>query len=184
MDNEINYLQEIQKHIFKLIKDDSDYGREHSETIYIDKGFEILCSMAEGWRPWMGKFIGRHANESRTNAIWKEIEPELATSITAKIKEVKAKRIKMEINAVTAKALTSCAMKDAGLEYQFIAQKYRAKIGVRVGTKSKLVFYISYKKLAESLPAVIESATLLKECFGKLGKNVTIGKTGDWESWE
>ena len=88
------------------------------------------------------------------------------------------------INAVTAKALISIAMKDAGLEYIYTAQQFRAKIEVKISSKSKLTFFVGYKKLQDELSSLVESAKTIKENMVKLGGNATIKKILSIDSFE
>lgn len=70
--------------------------------------------------------------------------------------------MKQAISAISAEALVSTAMKGAGLQYQFIAQQYRAKVAVKLNERNKVVFFLSYKKIHEQLPDVIDSAKQLR----------------------
>lgn len=84
--------------------------------------------------------------------------------------------MQMNINAVTAKVILSNKMKAAGLEFIFTAQQYRAKLEVKISAKSKLTFFVSYKKVFVELDNLIESAKSIKENMEKLGGNATIKK--------
>jgi hypothetical protein len=100
------------------------------------------------------------------------------------IQNAKARQMIRQINTVSAQSLISNAMKEAGLEFQYEAQQYRAKISVKLTPNNKLVFYINYKKAAELLPGAIESARQAKELLAKLGNNASFKKCNGWEQWD
>ena len=75
-------------------------------------------------------------------------------------------------------------MKAAGLEFIFTAQQFRAKVEVKISPKSKLTFFVSYKKLQEELSSLIESAKSIKENMEKLGGNATIKKIFSTDNFE
>ena len=80
--------------------------------------------------------------------------------------------------------LISNKMKAAGLEFIFTAQQFRAKVEVKISAKSKLTFFVSYKKLQEELSSLIESAKSIKENMEKLGGNATIKKIFSTDNFE
>ena len=75
-------------------------------------------------------------------------------------------------------------MKAAGLEFIFTAQQYRAKLEVKISAKSKLTFFVGYKKLQDELSSLVESAKAIKENMVKLGGNATIKKIFSTDSFE
>ena len=75
-------------------------------------------------------------------------------------------------------------MKDAGLEYIYTAQQFRAKIVVKISSKSKLTFFVGYKKLQDELSSLVESAKVIKENMEKLGGNATIKKIHSTDNFE
>ena len=75
-------------------------------------------------------------------------------------------------------------MKEAGLKHQFTAQTHRAKVSVLITDNRALTTYISYKKLYEQLPRLIESLKVIMHELESLGSLVSINKaynTFDWE---
>ena len=75
-------------------------------------------------------------------------------------------------------------MKNTELEFIFTAQQFRAKIEVKISPKSKVTFFVSYKKLQEELSSLIESAKSIKENMEKLGGNATIKRIFSTDNFE
>ena len=76
------------------------------------------------------------------------------------------------------------AMKEAGLKHQFTAQTHRAKVSVLITDNRALTTYISYKKLYDQLPNVIESLKIIRHELKSLGSLVTINKAYNVLDWE
>ena len=184
MESREYFLKEIHKQIRNEIRENVKYRIEKPESRYLAMCQEMVCATSRGWKPRLGRLIGKNKDENATRALWADIEQEVAAMISEEIRLAKANRMKIEINAVTSKAMISCGMKAAGLEFQFTPQQYRAKVAVKIAPKGKVVFYISYNKTQELLPTIIESAQELKESFGKISRIATIQKASITECWE
>jgi hypothetical protein len=88
-----------------------------------------------------------------------------------------------EIRQLTAQAQINEAMNEAGLKCLIIPQTYRAKVAVKLGSKNKVVFYISYKNTQEDLDRCINSAKQLVALMDSLGKGASIQKMMPYENW-
>ena len=179
-----NFIKEIHRLIREEIRDNVKYGIEKPESRYLAVCQEFVCATSRGWKPKFGRLIGKNKEENDVNALWREIKQEVAAMISEEIRLAKAHQMKVEINAVTSKALISRSLKEANLEFQFTPQQYRAKVAIKIAPKGKLVFYISYKRTQELLPTIIESALEVKKDFEKISKIATIQKASVTECWE
>lgn len=179
------YIAKIQQLIRPEMRENIKCGFEKSEIQYLERCRKLFYSMKSGTPTALARFFGNgKKEEQQTHELWKELEPEVNLMISGTLRSIKAQQMKSAINAVTAKSLIMCGMADAGLQFSFTAQRYRAKIEVKLSDTSKLVFYVNYKKAIEVLPTVIESAKIIKENIGKLGSGAVINKICGWESWE
>ena len=75
-------------------------------------------------------------------------------------------------------------MKNTELEFIFMAQKFRAKVEVKISPKSKVTFFVSYKKVFDELDNLIESAKSIKENMEKLGSTATIKRIFSTDNFE
>lgn len=116
--------------------------------------------------------------------VWEEIKPEVIETIEKFLKDFRHKKLTKEIKAATAKAAIAAAMKEAGLKHQFTAQTHRAKVSVLITDNRALTTYISYKKLYDQLPSVIESLKIIRHELKSLGSLVTINKVYNVLDWE
>lgn len=178
------YLKAVNKLIRSDIKSDIKNNINKSEKDYMSYCLEYLNKLHNGWDPSSRWFYGGRGKNDDAYALWVDAKQELSDMIVSTIKENKAKEMQMYINAVTAKALISIEMKKAGLEYIFTAQQFRAKIEVKISSKSKLTFFVGYKKLQDELSSLVESAKAIKENMVKLGGNATIKKIFSTDSFE
>jgi hypothetical protein len=76
----------------------------------------------------------------------------------------------------TARAAIKAAMQEAGLKHQFTGQTYRARVSVLITQNRAITIYISYKKMHEQLPRIIESLKLICQEIDCLGKDVIVNK--------
>ena len=179
------YFKKIHQFIRKDIRDDINRGVELPESHYMDECKNHFSMLHSGIPSTLGRFFGKSKKEVQLAIeMWKALEIDLKGLIPAIILSVKADQMKTNINAVTTKALVKSRMTEAGLEFIFIEQRYRARIEVKVSDISKLTFYLNYKKAMELLPGVIESAKAVKENIAILGKTAMICRTSGWEHWE
>ena len=111
--------------------------------------------------------------------LWGDIKPEFTDMIDRYMQNCKKRKMTKDIKSTAANAVIKEAMDKAGLEYSFYGQAYRAKILFPVCKNRSIVFYLTYSKLHEQLPEVIESLKLIKRGMKGLGANVTISKTLD-----
>ena len=178
------YIAKIQQLIRPEMRENIKCGFEKSEIEYLERCRKLFISMHTGKPTALVRFFGNGKKDEQILEQWKELEPEVSHMLSGTLRSIKAQQMKSAINAVTAKSLIMCGMADAGLQFAFTAQRYRAKIEVKVSDTSKLVFYVNYKKAIEVLPTVIESAKIIKENIGKLGSGALINRICGWENWE
>ena len=178
------YIETVNKLIRNDIKTDMKNNTNKTERHYLSECLEYLNKLHNGWNPSSGWFYGRYERNDEAYALWVDTKQELSDIIVSTIKECKAKQMQMNINAVTAKSIISNKMKAAGLEFIFTAQQYRAKLEVKISAKSKLTFFVGYKKVFDELDNLIESAKSIKENMDKLGGNATIKKIFSTDSFD
>ena len=178
------YIETVNKLIRNDIKTDMKNNTNKTERHYLSECLEYLNRLHNGWDPSSGWFYGGRGKNDDAYALWVDAKQELTDTITSAIKACKAKQMQMNINAVTAKVIISNKMKAAGLEFIFTAQQYRAKLEVKISPKSKLTFFVSYKKVFDELDNLIESAKSIKENMDKLGGNATIKKIFSTDSFD
>ena len=183
MKKETNCQEEIYKLIRKDINDDVKNGRKRSHNDYMSKCEAYLNDLCCGRKPGLRR-LGNWRRRDEAKQQWTEIKSYFEGVIDVLIQNAKASQVIRQINTVSAQSLISNAMKEAGLEFQYEAQQYRAKVSVKLTPNNKLVFYINYKKAAELLPGAIESARQAKELLAKLGNNASFKKCNGWEQWD
>ena len=83
-----------------------------------------------------------------------------------------------EINAITAKAVITARLKEAGYESEVTGQRYRAKVEVRVTRGYKLRFYVYYKNVNREgfLDGVIRAVCRIREDLESLGHGAVLKK--------
>ena len=178
------YIDTVNKLIRSDINEDIKNNTNKTEMHYLSECLEYLNRLHNGWDPSSGWFYGGRGKNDDAYALWVDAKQELTDAITSAIKACKAKQMQMNINAVTAKVIISNKMKAAGLEFIFTAQQYRAKLEVKISAKSKLTFFVSYKKVFVELDNLIVSAKSIKENMEKLGGNATIKKIFSTDCFE
>ena len=182
MKKEPNYQEQIYKLIRKDINDDVKNGRKKSHNDYLYKCEVYFNDLCSGWKPGFRRFVNwKHSEEAIRQ--WPDIKSYFDGVIGVLIQDAKAKQMIRQINTVSAQSLISSSMKEAGLEFQCEAQMYRAKVSVKLTHGNKLVFYISYKKVAELLPAAINASQQAKALLAGLGNGASIKKCSGWEQW-
>jgi len=83
-----------------------------------------------------------------------------------------------EINAITAKAVITARLKEAGYEGEVTGQRYRARVEVRVARGYKLRFYVYYKNVGREgfLDGVIRAVGRIREDLESLGHGAVLKK--------
>ena len=83
-----------------------------------------------------------------------------------------------EINAITAKAVITARLKEAGYESEITGQRYRARVEVRVARGYTLRFYVSYKNVDREgfLDGVIQAVGRIQADLESLGHSVVLKK--------
>lgn len=177
-----NYQEQVYKLLRKDINDDIKNGRKKSNKDYLNKCETYLNDLCCGWKPASFSYIKRRRNE-KAALMWLEMKGYFEGIIDVLVQDSKAKNMIRHINTISTEALISNAMKEAGLEFLYEGQQYRAKVSVKLTPTNKLVFYLSYKKAAELLPGAIESAIQARALLSKLGNSASIKKCCSWEQW-
>lgn len=178
------YFQQISRLIRQEIRDDIKLGIERPETDYLKKCRNFLFDLCFNLPPKSGFLGGKRKGEDNFNMLWMDMKTEMTELIVSTVQSVKTQQLVKNINSTSAAAMVRQAMQEAGLEYQYLGQQYRAKVAVKITPTSKLVFHLSYKKISELLPEAVESAKQIKEMVSKLGKGTAIYKAHRWETWE
>lgn len=177
------YYQQISRLIRQEIRDDIKVGIERPETDYLKKCRNFLFDLCSNLSSKSGFLGGKRKGEDNFNMLWMDMKTEMTELVASTVQSVKTQQMVRNINSAAAEALVRQAMRDAGLEYQYLGQQYRAKVAVKITPSSKLVFHLSYKKISELLPEAVESAKQMKELASRLGKGTAICKTHQWETW-
>ena len=177
-----NYQEQIYKLIRKDINDDVKDGRKRSHKDYLNKCEVYLINLCNGWKPGKHRFFSSK-NSHKAQEMWPAMKGYFEGIIDVLIQNAKARQMIRQINTISAESLITSAMKEAGLEFLYEGQQYRAKVSVKLTPNNKLVFYLNYKKAAELLPGAIESAIQAKELLSRLGNSASIKKCCGWEQW-
>lgn len=187
--NSSEYLVELKKVLTYEIRESVKSGRDVSESFFLDRAIDYLKGMHIHGRDLSGYpmnllFSGRSVRQgSAVTKIWNEIRPDIEKHVIESIKQFRSKRMVTEIRQLTAQAQINEAMDEAGLKCLIIPQTYRAKVAVKLGSKNKVVFYISYKNTQEDLDRCINSAKQLVALMDSLGKGASIQKMMPYENW-
>ena len=174
--------------LLDALKDDIRYnisaGVELPLTDYLDKMLNIMKRRYESMNKW-----GRFHTWSRESLqevvhIWEEAKPELIKKLEDYIKQCKSRKMTKDIKIVSSRILIKTTMEEAGLQYRFEGQTYRAKVTVRISDTRALIVYIPYSKINENLPRTMEAIKLIREQFEILGKNTTLAKVSRYDNWD
>ena len=81
-----------------------------------------------------------------------------------------------EINAITAKAVITARLKEAGYDSEVNGQRYRAKVEVQVAKGYKLRFYVYYKNVNREgfLDGVVGAVGRIREDLESLGHGAVL----------
>ena len=183
MDN-AKYVEGISGSLKDIIKADVNSGNERTQIEYLDWALDNLKRRYQIVNKWSRIKAWTLEESKDVTQIWMEIEPEIIKALDHYLHDFKHKKLTKEIKATTAKASIKAAMHEAGLKHHFTAQTHRAKVSVLITNNRALTIYISYKKLYQQLPGIIESLKVIRHELESLGSLVTINKaynTFDWE---
>ena len=180
------YLTKVKKHIDEVIRENIKTGTDVSESRYIDIALQYTKALYANETERNGtrkKHFWSKKDLSEILALWEGIRPELQKHIPESIMKYRSRKMVSEINAASAEALISAAMKEAGLKYAFFPQAYRAKVHVKLSQKNKVVIYLNYKKIREELPKAIESLKVLVSTLDSMGTGTSIQKIMWYENF-
>ena len=178
------YLIQIMDTLKPIIKQDMSVGMERPLNEYLDRGIEELKRRYQVAHKWTRFKAWTLDSRNEVMSIWLEMKPDLIAAIEDYIKDRRSRKMTKEIKSASAYAMIKAAMREADLRFQYCGQTYRARVSVLVTPKSALTLYISYKKINEQLPKVMESLKLIKKGMEVLGDNTSLSKaynTGQWE---
>jgi hypothetical protein len=182
-DNSV-YTDGILRDLKEIIRFDVNAGSEKNPTEYMDSALENLkrrYQMVNKMSRYQAWTIG---TRKEVSDIWIEIQPDILASIEKHLQEFKHRKLTKDIKVTTARAAIKAAMQEAGFKHHFVGQTHRAKVSVLITTNRALTTYISYKKLYDQLPHVIESIKAIRQELESLGSLVTINKVYDTYEWE
>ena len=182
-DNQI-FMSGVLKALKETIKNDVATGQEKSHMEYLDKALDTFKNRYKMLHKMSKHMIWKPNTTRDVVLVWEEIKPEVIAAIDKFQKEFKHKKLTKEINATTAKAAISAAMREAGLKHKFTAQTHRAKVSVLITSNRALTIYISYKKLYDKLPSIIESLKTVRQELETIGNNISINKAYYTEDWD
>ena len=170
------YTEGILKDLKELIRSDVNAGMDRNPGEYMDRALE---NMKRSYQ--MANKMSRYQAWSIRNRkdlmdIWAAIQSDILTGVEKYMKDCKHKKLTKEIRMATARAAIKAAMQEAGLKHQFTGQTYRARVSVLITQNRAITIYISYKKMHEQLPRIIESLKLICQEIDCLGKDVIINK--------
>lgn len=175
MDN-TKYLENIFKDLKATIKYDVNAENDRPQHKYLDIALENLklsyktANRLSRFTPWSFE------STKEVTKIWLEIQPEVLSAIEKFLQEFKHKKLTKEIQATTARAAIKAAMQEAGLKHHFTGQTHRAKVSVLITDNKALTFYLTYRKVHEQLPQIIESLKCIRQELEFFGKNFSINK--------
>lgn len=122
--------------------------------------------------------------QKEIDRIWRDVEPEMAALISECLRKSRIKKITKDIRSSAAEAAITIAMEEAGLHYQIELQTYRAKVSVLVNEKSKVIFYINYKKMTEEISQTVIAVKEIISQVNCLGKGAVLSRAARYETWK
>ena len=170
------YTEGVLKELKESIKYDVNSGIDKSITEYMDSALEHLKRQFELVNKRSRYQVWTIQNRQELLSLWMTIQPEVLSGIERLVQDIKRKKMTKEIKAMSAKAVIKDAMQEAGLKHHFTGQTHRAKVSVLLPPSRALTIYISYKKMNEQLPRIIESLKIIRQELESLGGNVSINK--------
>ena len=159
-----------------VIKNDINSGVERTSAMYLDVAMDTLKTRYQMYHrrsrfaPW-----SKDGLEDITR-LWMGMKPDIVAAIERFQEEFRRKKIAKDIQATAAKSIIDLAMKEADLKYRFEGQTHRAKVNILLTHNKVLTVYISYKKVNEQLPSIVESIKVIRRELEQLGTNATIRK--------
>ena len=170
------YVERVTANVKTIIKHDVNSGFDRTPADYLDMALENL-KLCYKMEHRMGLYTTWSMNSSKKLCeIWVEMQPEVLTAIEKYLQDFKHKKLTKDIKATSARVVIRNAMQDEGLKHHFTGQTHRAKVSVLLTPNKAATFYISYKKLNEQLPQVIDSIKIIREELQHLGNNFSINK--------
>lgn len=173
---DMRYADSLIADLKTVIKHDINSGVERTSAMYLDVAMDTLKTRYQMYHrrsryaPW-----SKEGLEDITR-LWMGMKPEIVAAIDKFQEEFRRKKIAKDIQATAAKAAVSIAMEEVGLPYSFEGQTHRAKVSVLITGNKALTVYISYKKVNEQLPSIVESIKIIRREIEKLGPNTSIRK--------
>ena len=182
MDKEL-IIKEILNRLKATIKDDVKIGYDRQVKDYLDEALSYMKLLYRGILKLDRNRAWKEGERNELIKLWIELEPEFIAAIEKYTRDYKQKKLTSDIQMTTARVIVREAMQDAGLRHHFTGQTYRAKIDILITGNRTLTVYISYKKLNELLPKVIESAKVIVKELESLGNNISINKTYHFQNF-
>ena len=183
MDNN-KYTEGITDQLKLLIKEDVNSGIDRPMAAYLQRAMEAIKRRFQTSNKWSRYNPWSTESTEEITKLWVKYEPEIVDCIEKYLQEFKHKKLTKDIKATAAKAAIRAAMQEAGIKHQFTGQTHRAKVSVLLAKRQVLTFYISYKKLHEQLPHIINSLKIIKQELEYLGSNVSINNKVNHAAWE
>ena len=177
------YTEGILKDLKELIRSDVNAGMDRNPGEYMDRALENMkrrYQMANKMRRYQAWSI---RNRKDLMDIWAAIQSDILTGVEKYMKDCKHRKLTKEIRMSTARAAIKAAMQEAGLKHQFTGQRYRARVSVLITQSRAVTIYISYKRMHEQLPRIVESLKLICQEIDCLGKDVFISKAYDLDEY-
>lgn len=160
-----------------------------SSGMNVSEADQLSKAYASFQRKYTAKINGKRFSiwraefQKEINSVWAAIKPEIAAVVTDYLHKSRVRKMTKEIRSAAAKGAITTAMEEAGLTYQVEYQTYRAKVAVLVNEKSKVIFYINYKKMTEEIPLAISAAKEVIRQVNLLGKGASLSKAFNYETW-
>lgn len=151
---------------------------------YLDKGLQELKQRYQSANKMSRFMVWSRDRTHEFTMLWLELKPEIITSIEGYISVCKKRKMAKDIKATSARILVKNAMQEARLKHQFEGQTHRAKVSVLILPTRCLTFYITYSKLHDELPKMVESVKAIKEGLETFENKAKIEKVYNTANWE
>lgn len=175
------YIDRITLTIKEAIKNAVSSGNDKGEAHYLSVCQDLLKRMYQMDRNWSRFHAWSYESTEEVAHIWSIIEPELAEFIQDQLRQFRHKKMTKDIQSTSAQAIIDAAMKEAGLKYRYTGHTHRAKISVLMTKDRCLTVYVSYSKLNDRLPGIIQSLKNIRRELHALGNGISINKVkGTW----
>ena len=170
------YIAAVKDVLKPIIKNDITAGYDRPLNQYVDRALEVVKNTYKSQKNMKSFGFWNSQNKSEIVHLWEHLIPQVVALIESLVKEFRSKKMMKEIKMASAKALVKEAMEQAGLDYKFEGQTYRAKISVLLAPGRALTVYIAYSKINEQLEGVVKSLKVIVGELENLGKNFSINK--------